>query len=481
MIGTAQRIPEHKRAGLWHERISAYTRRARQPVQLDVEGRLTRMVGLTLEAVGCPAAIGGRCMIVNPDHSRIEAEVVGFSGDKLYLMPIGDLQGLAPNARVVPTRHVCEAAVGPGLLGRVLDGTGQPLDGKGPLNAVARVPLTGRSINPLTRRPIREPLDVGVRAINALMSVGRGQRMGLFAGSGVGKSVLLGMMTRYTNADVIVVGLIGERGREVVEFVQNILGDEGMARSVVVATPADTSPLMRMHGAMLATSIAEYFRDQGLQVLLLMDSLTRFAQAQREIGLAVGEPPATRGYPPSVFARIPDLVERAGNSEEGRGSITAFYTVLAEGDDLQDPVADAARAILDGHVVLSRTLAEEGQYPAVDVEASISRAMPAITTPAHRQAAQEIKNLHARYQQNRDLITVGAYAAGSDEDTDRAVARMPAMRRYLQQALDEQVAFDASVAQLDALFNGAAAEARAAPPVPRRILRPAAEAQGSSP
>jgi flagellum-specific ATP synthase len=310
--------------------------------------------------------------------------------------------------------------------------------------------------------------------------VGRGQRLGLFAPAGVGKSVLLGMMTRYTNADVIVVGLVGERGREVKEFIDDSLGPEGRARSVVVATPADNPPLMRMRGATLATSIAEYFRDQGRHVLLLMDSLTRYAHAQREIGLAVGEPPATRGYPPSVFARIPDLVERAGNSEEGRGSITAFYTVLTEGDDLQDPVADAARAILDGHVVLSRSLAEEGQYPAVDVEASISRAMPAITTPEHRQAAQEFKKLHARFQQNRDLINVGAYAPGSDEDTDRAVARMPAMRRYLQQALDASVSFDESVAQLGALFEsgGTNAEARTAAPAPRRNPRAApAEAQ----
>ena len=452
MAGITNRIPEARRNDLWRARLAPYLERAEQPVRVDVEGRLTRMVGLTLEAVGCPAAIGGRCLIVNPDNSRIEAEVVGFSGEKLYLMPIGDLQGLAPNARVIPTRRVCEAAVGPGLLGRVVDGTGQPLDGKGPLNTVARVPLTGRPINPLARRPIREPLDVGVRAINSLLSVGRGQRMGLFAGSGVGKSVLLGMMTRYTNADVIVVGLIGERGREVVEFVQNSLGEAGLARSVVVATPADTSPLMRLHGAMLATSIAEYFRDQGLQVLLLMDSLTRFAQAQREIALAIGEPPATKGYPPSVFAKLPQLVERAGNGDVGGGSITAFYTVLAEGDDQQDPIADAARAILDGHIVLSRDLAESGHYPAIDIEQSISRAMTEITDAGHLQAARRFKQIYSTYRQHRDLISVGAYQRGADPRVDEAIAYQPRLMEFLQQDMHTAVPLVESLDDLDKLI-----------------------------
>ncbi|MFA7592150.1 MAG: flagellar protein export ATPase FliI [Thiohalobacteraceae bacterium] len=452
-IGTR---PEAQRAARWRERLVAYRMRAERPLGLDVEGRLTRMVGLTLEAIGCPAAIGGRCMVVNPDGSRVEAEVVGFSGEKLFLMPIGDLQGLAPNARVIPTRRVCEAPAGPGLLGRVLDGSGQPLDGKGPLDIEARVPLTGRPINPLNRSPIREPLDVGVRAINALISVGRGQRMGLFAGSGVGKSVLLGMMTRYTNADVIIVGLIGERGREVVEFVQNILGEEGMARAVVIATPADNSPLMRLHGAMLATSIAEYFRDQGLQVLLLMDSLTRFAQAQREIALAIGEPPATKGYPPSVFAKLPQLVERAGNGDVNGGSITAFYTVLAEGDDQNDPIADAARAILDGHIVLSRELAESGHYPAIDIEASISRAMTEITDAAHMQAARRFKQLYSTYRRHRDLISVGAYQKGADPRVDEAIAYQPRLVEFLQQNLREAVPLVDSLDDLDGLTGGTA-------------------------
>lgn len=432
---------------VWRERLKPYLRRAGQPLPLVVSGKLTRMVGLTLEAVGCQAAIGGRCMIESAIGTPIEAEVVGFHDDRLYLMPIGDLRGLVPDAKVFPTHSVCTVPVGEQLLGRVLDGAGHPLDDKGPIHDRDSVPLTGKATNPLARPPIREPLDVGVGAINALFSVGRGQRMGLFAGSGVGKSVLLGMMTRYTNADVIVVGLIGERGREVKEFVENILGEEGLSRSVVIATPADTSPLMRMHGAMLATSVAEYFRDQGKQVLLLMDSLTRFAQAQREIALAIGEPPATKGYPPSVFAKLPQLVERAGTGERG-GSITAFYTVLAEGDDQNDPIADAARAILDGHVVLSRELAEAGHYPAIDIEASISRVMVDIVAPEHDQAARRFRQIYSAYRQNRDLINVGAYQSGSDPRVDEAITMYPQLRNFLQQNMRERVTWNESMAGL---------------------------------
>ncbi|VAW83399.1 Flagellum-specific ATP synthase FliI, partial [hydrothermal vent metagenome] len=432
---------------IWQQRLQPYLQRAGEPQELVVAGKLTRMVGLTLEAVGCQAAIGGRCMIESSHGDPIEAEVVGFHDDKIYLMPIGELRGLGPDAKVIPTPGVCEVPVGDQLLGRVIDGAGHPLDSKGPLHNEARAPLTGRPINPLTRSPIREPLDVGVAAINALLSVGRGQRMGLFAGSGVGKSVLLGMMTRYTNADVIVVGLIGERGREVKEFVQNILGEEGLSRAVVVATPADTTPLMRMHGAMMATSIAEHFRDQGKQVLLLMDSLTRFAQAQREIALAIGEPPATKGYPPSVFAKLPQLVERAGTGDHG-GSITAFYTVLAEGDDQNDPIADAARAILDGHVVLSRELAEAGHYPAIDIEASISRVMVDVAAPEHDLAARRFKQIFALYRQNRDLINVGAYQSGSNPKVDEAIAMYPQLSAFLQQHMHERVAWNESLAGL---------------------------------
>lgn len=435
-------------------RIQSYLPYTQARPEYVAEGRLLRMVGLTLEAVGCKVPVGGHCTIRSPETGDVEAEVVGFSDQKMFLMPIEPITGVQPGARVIPNRHVSRVPVGEGLLGRILDGRGQPLDKKGPLQVSGYAPLLREAINPLERAPITEPLDVGVRAINSVLSVGRGQRMGLFAGSGVGKSVLLGMMTRFTSADITVVGLIGERGREVKEFIEHSLGAEGLKRSVVVASPADDSPLMRMHGAMLATAIAEYFRDQGKNVLLLMDSLTRYAQAQREIALAVGEPPATKGYPPSVFAKLPALVERAGNGREGGGSITAFYTVLTEGDDVQDPVADSARAILDGHVVLARRLAEEGQYPAIDIEASISRAMPQIVTPDHLQQAQALKRLYSRYQQSRDLISVGAYVAGSDPETDLAIKQIKPIRQFLAQGMLEKVDYKTACAQLQKLTTG---------------------------
>lgn len=434
-------------------RVQRYLPYTQAKPEYLVEGRLLRMVGLTLEAVGCKAPVGSHCTIRGQGHPDVETEVVGFSDQKMYLMPIEPAAGLQPGARVIPNHQVSKVPVGPGLLGRVLDGRGKPLDNKGPLKADDYVNLHREPINPLERKPIDEPLDVGIRAINSLLTVGRGQRMGLFAGSGVGKSVLMGMMTRFTTADITVVGLIGERGREVKEFIEHSLGEEGLKRSVVVASPADDSPLMRMHGAMLATAIAEHFRDQGKNVLLLMDSLTRYAQAQREIALAVGEPPATKGYPPSVFAKLPQLVERAGNGRDGGGSITAFYTVLTEGDDVQDPVADSARAILDGHVVLSRRLAEEGQYPAIDIEASISRAMPQVVEEMHLKKAQVLKRLYARYQQSRDLISVGAYVRGSDPETDLAINKIGQIRSYLGQGMSEQVNFQQSLKQLDQLFN----------------------------
>jgi flagellum-specific ATP synthase len=317
-------------------------------------------------------------------------------------------------------------------------------------------PLQGRPINPMTRAPIEQPLDVGIRAINALLTVGRGQRMGLFAGSGVGKSVLIGMMARYTGADLIVVGLVGERGREVKEFIEQNLGEEGRKRSVVVAAPADTSPLMRLQAAAYATSIAEYFRDQGKQVLLVMDSLTRYAMAQREIALAIGEPPVTRGYPPSVFALLPALVERAGNGPEGGGSITAFYTVLAEGDDQQDPIADSARAILDGHIVLTRSLADQGHYPAIDIEQSISRAMHGLVGEEDFDRVRQFKQLFSRYQRSRDLIAVGAYQPGGDPLLDNAVAMYPRLEAYLQQRIDEREDYGGSRGKLDELFPAGA-------------------------
>ena len=447
--------PACDRNDLWRRRLQRYRQRLGQPPPLRVEGRLARMVGLTLEAVGCQAPVGGKCWVETSGRERIEAEVVGFAQEHLYLMPVGDVHGLEPGCRVIPSGGVSAAKVGPGLLGRVLDGAGCPIDGKGPLICETTRPLRGRPLNPLLRQPVAEPLDVGVRAINALLTIGCGQRMGLFAGTGVGKSVLLGMMTRYTSADVVVVGLIGERGREVNDFVHKILGPEGLARAVVVATPADQPPLMRLHGAMLATTIAEHFRDQGMNVLLLMDSLTRYAQAQREIALAIDEPPATKGYPPSVFAKLPRLVERAGCGEEGTGSITAFYTVLAEGDDTNDPIADAARGVLDGHIVLSRELAEAGHYPAIDIERSISRVMADIVPESQLALVRRLKQVYSLYQRNRDLITLGAYQAGSDPRIDQAIALQPRIAEFLQQGMNEAVDFQASVQALEALMGEA--------------------------
>jgi flagellum-specific ATP synthase len=441
-----------QRALRWRERMARQVARAQDLPAPPVEGSLTRMVGLALEASGCQAAVGDVCDLISGDGARVESEVVGFAGDKLFLMPTGEVHGLAPSARVVPRQRAGSVGVGPALLGRIIDGTGTPLDGLGPIQYSERVKLLGQTINPLARHPIDTPLDVGVRSINSLLTVGRGQRIGLFAGSGVGKSVLLGMMARYTSADVIVVGLIGERGREVKEFVERILGPEGRRRSVVVASPADNPPLIRLHGAWLATSIAEYFRERGLSVLLIMDSLTRFAQAQREIGLAIGEAPATKGYPPSVFARLPSLVERAGNGATGKGSITAFYTVLTEGDDQQDPIADAARAILDGHVVLSRRIAEAGQYPAVDVEASVSRVMQEIIPPEHAELARRFRQTLSTYQQHRDLINIGAYQKGSDPRIDTAIELWPAMQKFLLQPIEQRVGHAEAVNALRQLF-----------------------------
>ncbi len=446
-------IPQIDRNQQWKQRLHPYFRLLEEIPELVVEGKLIRMVGLTLEAEGCRAPIGSLCRVVTKSGKQIKAEVVGFSGSRIYLMPTAHTEGLEPGCRVIPMGEDSLANVGFELLGRVLDGAGNPLDDKGELETRDRISLNGKNINPLSRKPIRESLDVGVRAINSLLSVGRGQRMGLFAGTGVGKSVLLGMMTKYTSADVVVVGLIGERGREVNEFVLKILGEEGLSRSVVVASPADDSPLMRVHGALLATSIAEFFRDQGLNVLLLMDSLTRYAQAQREIALAINEPPATKGYPPSVFAKLPHLVERAGNSDNAVGSITAFYTVLVEGDDTNDPVADAARGVLDGHVVLSRSLAEAGHFPAIDIEASISRVMVDIVEQDHLNSAKSLRQLYSLYEQNKDLINVGAYQAGSNPGLDQAISKQPYIKEFLQQDMNAAVNFEQSKQDLNSLLT----------------------------
>jgi flagellum-specific ATP synthase len=350
---------------------------------------------------------------------------------------------------------VLRLPLGDGLLGRVVDAHGAPIDYKGPIIDVASVPLDRKPINAMDRSPVRETLDTGIRAINALLTVGRGQRLGLFAGSGVGKSVLLGMMARYTKADVIVVGLIGERGREVKEFIEDILGEEGRARSVVVAAPADTPPLLRLQGAAYATAIAESFRDKGKHVLLLMDSLTRYAMAQREIALAIGEPPATKGYPPSCFAKLPLLVERSGNGLNGVGSITAFYTVLAEGDDQQDPIVDAARAILDGHIVLSRTLAEAGHFPAVDIEKSASRVMHNVVERDHFEQARRFKAIYSCFEKGRDLVQIGAYVGGSDHALDESINLHEPMMHFLQQDMFEAADFVSSVGDMSAVLHSA--------------------------
>jgi len=447
-----------------------------QPQPLQTVGTLLRVTGIVLEAAGVRVPVGSVCEVVCPGQpagTQVLAEVVGFSGDRAFLMPMSELHGLTNGALVIPRpaprvppqlgseAHPWRRSedrglhlpMGPGLLGRVVDSHGKPLDRLGPLTAVHDQPMARRAINSMDRDPVRTPLDTGVRCINALLTVGRGQRIGLFAGTGVGKSVLLGMMARYTAADVIVVGLIGERGREVKEFIEDILEKEGRARSVVVAAPADAPPLLRMQGASYATAIAEHFRDRGQHVLLLMDSLTRYAMAQREIALAIGEPPATKGYPPSCFAKLPQLVERSGNGMHGVGSITAFYTVLTEGDDPQDPIADAARGILDGHIVLSRELAEGGHFPAIDVEKSISRVMPAVASRDHVLAARRFRQLLAKVNKARDLIQLGAYQPGHDAELDTAVRLQPHMAALTQQDMHDCAPLAHSVTQLRSLIG----------------------------
>jgi len=450
MITTQHESPRQQRNAFLLNRMRSYSDLVTAP-DLPVEGRLVQMTGLTLVAAGTQANIGSRCKIIVSPEREEEAEVVGFSDGNIYLMPIGRIHGLKPGARVVPVPHYPEVGVGNALLGRIIDAMGNPLDDMDAPRHDRHVELLGPPINPFARMPIDRPLDVGIRAINGLLTIGRGQRIGLFAGSGVGKSVLLGEMTKNTEADVVVVGLIGERGREVREFVENILGPDSIGKAVVVATPADDPPLMRLHGAWRATAIAEYFRDQGKDVLLLMDSLTRFAQAQRELALAIGEPPVTKGYPPSVFAQLPTLVERAGNGDsKTSGSVTAIYTVLAEGDDQNDPVVDAARAILDGHIVLSRSLAEAGIYPAINIEASISRVMNSVVSEEQVQSAINFKKLYSNHEQNKDLINVGAYRTGTDPEIDQAIQYFPHLQNYLQQSRGEKSTYQQS---LDDLLN----------------------------
>ncbi len=418
-----------------------------------VTGRLVKVNGLMLQAVGCRFKLEQRCLVETAEGDMIEAQVVGFDHTIAYLMPIRRLGGLFAGAKVVPLDGDSTVLISHQWLGRVVNGLGEPFDDGPAFKGGDRVSLEPRAINPLKRRPVDTPLDVGVRAINGLLTVGKGQRIGLMAGSGVGKSILMGMITQNTEADVIVVGLIGERGREVREFVERNLSPEARKKSIMIVAPADESPLMRLRATLLCHRVAEYFRDQGKDVLLLMDSLTRYAMAQREIALSLGEPPASRGYPPSVFSILPQLLERAGNSDNQQGSLTAIYTVLAEGDDQQDPVVDSARAILDGHVVLSRQLAEQGHYPAIDINASISRCMSACTQEVHTTVSNQFRQLYSNYLQVKELLPLGGYQPGQDPELDRSVQMYPQMKAFLQQSANEAVDYRTSLTELAQLFQ----------------------------
>lgn len=421
-----------------------------------VSGRVAQAVGLVIEGYAPMTTVGELCEISREDGGgSIAAEVVGFRGDRVLLMPLGEMQGIGPGSLITMTGQVAHLPVGPGLLGRILDGLGRPLDEKGPIPYLERYPLHAAPPNPLQRARIRTPLDLGIRAINGFLTCGQGQKMGIFSGSGVGKSVLLGMISRYTNADVNVIALIGERGREVKEFLERDLGHAALQRSIVIVATSDQAPLVRLRAALVATTVAEYFRDAGKQVLLLMDSLTRLAYSQREVGLAIGEPPATKGYTPSVFTMLPKLLERVGTGP-GAGAITGLYTVLVDGDDLTDPVADAARSILDGHIVLSRALAAQNHFPAIDLLQSTSRVMRDIVAREHGDAAGTVRELIARYRQSEDLILLGAYKQGMNKTLDRAVQAQEAVNAYLRQGIDESAALGASVQGLRALAQQAA-------------------------
>lgn len=416
-----------------------------------VNGRITKVVGLVMEGHGPGSSVGEFCHVYPRDGSEpVQCEVVGFSDDKILLMPLGEVRGIGPGSKIVSRRSTAAVGVGPGLLGRTLDALGNPIDALGPLDFEGHYPLWATPPNPLSRRRIEKPLNVGVKAINGLLTVGKGQRVGIFAGSGVGKSVLLGMMARNTEADVNVIALVGERGREVKEFIEKDLGEEGLKRSILIVATSDQPPLIRMRASLMATAVAEYFRDQGKDVLLMMDSISRFAMAQREVGLAVGEPPATKGYPPSVFAHLPRLLERAGTSN-GSGSITGFYTILAEGDDVNDPIADAARAILDGHIVLTRDLASQGHYPAIDILSSVSRVMTDVVTPEHRAQAMKVKSMMATYAKAYDLISIGAYKQGSDPKVDHAIKCIDKVNAFLRQDIPERTDYENCLQGLFAL------------------------------
>ena len=415
-------------------------------------GNVTKVIGLVIESRGPAVSVGDICYIEGAKGlPPVAAEVVGFRDNSVLLMPFGDMRGVAPGSQVVSTGRPLMVKVGHGLLGRVLDGFGEPIDGRGPLVSQAKYSTQGKVPDPLSRRRITEPLATGIKTIDSMLTCGRGQRVGIFSGSGVGKSTLLGCMAKYCNADVVVVGLIGERGREVRDFIENNLGSYGMERSVIVAATSDQPALVRINGALTATTIAEYFRDQGMDVLLVMDSVTRLAMSQREVGLAIGEPPTTKGYTPSVFSMLPKLLERSGTSESG--SITGFYTVLVEADDMNDPIADTARSILDGHIVLSRALADGGHYPPIDVLASVSRLMPEISSLEHIKCAQRAREILAVYRDAEDLINIGAYKKGSNPKIDQAVLKIEPLREFMKQSVDEKNSYEDSIERLTVLVN----------------------------
>lgn len=429
-----------------------YQKSLKKSSLIKVYGKVTKVVGLVIEGQGPGATVGSICKIF-PRGNRfpINAEIVGFRDNKILLMPLGEMEGIGPGCKIVVVRDRADVKVSKHLLGRIIDGSGSTIDGKGPVPVEDELPLYASPLNPLKRKRINQPLDLGIRAVNSLITCGMGQRLGIFSGSGVGKSVFLGMIARNTSADVNVIALIGERGREVNDFIERDLGKEGLDRSVVIVATSDQPPLIRMRGAFIATAIAEYFRSLGKNVNLMMDSVTRFAMAQREVGLAIGEPPTTKGYTPSVFASLPKLLERAGTFP-GEGSITGLYTVLVEGDDLSDPIADAVRSILDGHIVLSRKLASQSHYPAIDVLSSISRVMIDIVSREHKKLANRIIDILATYQESEDLINIGAYVAGSNAKIDYAIKMRDKANGYLKQGIDEKINFDTSIKELKVLF-----------------------------
>ncbi len=423
---------------------------------LSVSGRVAQAVGIVIEGYGPMTSVGELCEITREDgEETVLAEVVGFRGDRVLLMPLGEMRGIGPGSRLLMKGHCASVPVGPQLLGRVLDGLGEPLDGKGPLVTERQYPLHAAPVNPLQRARITQPLDLGVRAINACLTCGLGQKIGIFASAGVGKSVLLGMMSRYTRADVNVIALIGERGREVNEFLERDMTPAALQRSVVIVATSDQPPLVRLRGALIATAIAEYFRDGGKQVLLMMDSLTRLAHSQREVGLAIGEPPTTKGYTPSVFTFLPKLLERVGTGP-GSGTITGLYTVLMDGDELADPIAETVRSILDGHIVLSRQLAARNHFPAIDLLNSTSRVMKDVVSRDHYAASRSMVELMARYQQSEDLILLGAYKAGTNKALDRAVSAQDGINAFLRQDNEQQADFGSSVQDLLALEKNTA-------------------------